>query len=100
MLAAQIASTPVVIESNLLPEGVTVGADLGDISVEVATQAPTPVPTPDPTATPTLSPTATPTPDPTATPTPSPTVLAAGAGGVGSNGSPPPKTTPRPRSSS
>ena len=67
---------------------------------EVATQAPTPVPTPDPTATPTLSPTATPTPDPTATPTPSPTVLAAGAGGVGSNGSPPPKTTPRPRSSS
>ena len=35
MLAAQIASTPVVIESNLLPEGVTVGADLGDISVEV-----------------------------------------------------------------
>jgi hypothetical protein len=101
MLAAQIASTAVVIESNLLPEGVTVGADLGDISVEVATQAPTPVPTPDPTATPTLSPTATPTPDPTATPTPSPTVLAPGAGGVGSNGSPPPpKTTPRPRSSS
>ena len=51
MLAAQIASTEVVIESDLLPERATVGADLGEISVEVATQAPTPVPTPDPTAT-------------------------------------------------
>ena len=56
MLAAQIARTEVVIESDLLPEGVTVDADLGEISVEVATQAPTPVPTPGPTATPTGSP--------------------------------------------
>jgi hypothetical protein len=88
MLAAQIASTEVVIESDLLPEGVTVGADLGEISVEVATQAPTPVPTPDPTATPTPSPTAAPT-------------LATGAGGVSFIDKPnPPETTPPPRSSS
>ena len=59
MLAAKIASTEVVIESDLLPEGITVGADLGEISIDVATRAPTPLPVPDPTATPTLSPTAT-----------------------------------------
>ena len=59
MLAAKIASTEVVIESDLLPEGITVGADLGEISIDVATLAPTPLPAPDPTETPTLSPTAT-----------------------------------------
>jgi hypothetical protein len=48
-LAAQIASADVVIESDLLPEGVTVGADMGEVQVEVATPAPTPVPTVEPT---------------------------------------------------
>ena len=50
MLAAQIASADVVIESDLLPVGVTVGAAMNEILVEVATQAPTPAPTADPTA--------------------------------------------------
>jgi hypothetical protein len=73
MLAAQIASTDVVIESDLLPQGVKLDAALGEIKVEVATQAPTPMPTADPTASPTPGPTA----KPTAAPTPAPTLSAA-----------------------
>jgi hypothetical protein len=45
MLASQIASTQVVVESDLLPAGVTVDAAMSEISVTVATQAPTPAPT-------------------------------------------------------
>ena len=41
MLAAQVATADVVIESSLLPEGVTVGAVVTGISVAVTTQAPT-----------------------------------------------------------
>ena len=51
MLAAQVATADVVIESSLLPEGVTVGAEVTGISVAVTTQAPTQSPTPRPTST-------------------------------------------------
>merc|ERR1719375_742525 len=73
MLAAQIASADVVIESDLLPAGVTVGAEMGEILVEVATQAPTPAPTADPTAAPTTAPTTAAPPE--TTDAPSTTVL-------------------------
>jgi hypothetical protein len=45
MLAARIASTEVVIKSDLLPIGVTVDAGMSSISVAVATHAPTGDPT-------------------------------------------------------
>jgi hypothetical protein len=44
-LASKLASTDVLIESDLLPVGHTVEAGLGEISVTVATHASTPVPT-------------------------------------------------------
>merc|ERR1711937_88198 len=55
-ITSQIESAEVIIESDLLPAGVTVGAVVNEILVEVATQAPTPVPTPEPTAAPTAAP--------------------------------------------
>ena len=51
MLAAQVATADVVIQSSLLPEGVTVGATVTGISVAVTTNAPTQSPTPRPTST-------------------------------------------------
>merc|ERR1719163_1080378 len=65
MLAAQVATDDVAIESSLLPEGVTVGAEVTGISVAVTTQAPTQSPTPRPTSAPTPAPTAAPTTFPT-----------------------------------